>query len=217
MRGRIRRAVAAEKIKWESCMDTHVYQIGNNLYVNLTNRCSNRCTFCVRDQNAVYEGYSLWLKDGEPSVRQVVEEMGDPARYDEIVFCGYGEPTYRLSAILELCDFIHERGGKTRLNTNGHGNAVNGRDISSELSGRLDGVNISLNAPDEESYRSVCRPQIKDAFSSVLEFAKSCKAAGVPCWFSVVDCVGEEQLEGCRKLAEEIGLPLRVRKYIDNR
>ena len=66
-------------------MNTFTYQIGNNLYINLTNRCSNRCTFCVRDQSAQYEGYSLWL-DSEPSVEDVVKEIGDPAQYEEIVF-----------------------------------------------------------------------------------------------------------------------------------
>lgn len=197
-------------------MDTHVYQIGNNLYVNLTNRCTNRCTFCVREQSAEYGGYSLWLKEGEPSAEQVIREIGDPARYSEIVFCGYGEPTFRLSALLEICEFVHARGGKTRMNTNGHGSVINGRDIAPELSGRVDGVNISLNAPDNDSYNAVCRPQFSGAFGAMLQFAKSCKAAKVNCWFSVVDCIGEEQLQACRKLAEEIGIPLRVREFIDN-
>ena len=195
-------------------MDTHIYKIDKNLYINLTNRCSNRCTFCVRDQSAEYEGYSLWLKEGEPSAEQIIAEIGDPCAYEEIVFCGYGEPTYRLDAILKICDFVHSRGGKTRLNTNGHGNIINKRNIAPELFGKLDGVNISLNAPDKASYDGVCRPNIGGAFEGMIEFAKACKAAGVNCWFSVVDCIGEEAVAHCREIAKSVGIPLRVRKFI---
>lgn len=195
-------------------MDTYAYKIGDSLYINLTNRCSNRCTFCVRDQSAEYEGYSLWLKGGEPSAEQVIKAIGNPAEYKEIVFCGYGEPTYRLETMLEICDFVHANGGKTRLNTNGHGNIINGRNIAPELAKMLDGVNISLNAPDIQSYNGVCRPQVEGAFEGMLQFAKDCKAAGVNCWFSVVDCIGKEQLDECRKIAQSIGIPLRVREFI---
>lgn len=195
-------------------MDIYAYKIGGNLYLNLTNRCSNRCTFCVRDKSGEYEGYYLWLKGGEPSVEQVIKAIGDPAQYNEIVFCGYGEPTYRLYIMLEICDFIHSSGGKTRLNTNGHGSLINGRNIAPELAGKLDGVNISLNAPDVENYNAVCRPQIEGAYEALLEFAKDCKRAGVNCWFSVVDCIGNEQLEKCKKIAQDTGIPLRIREYI---
>lgn len=195
-------------------MDTYAYKIGDSLYINLTNRCSNRCAFCVRDQSAEYEGYSLWLKGGEPSAELVIKAIGNPAEYKEIVFCGYGEPTYRLATMLEICDFVHANGGKTRLNTNGHGNIINGRNIAPELAKMLDGVNISLNAPNIQSYNGVCRPQIEGAFEGMLKFAKDCKAAGVNCWFSVVDCIGKEQLEECSKIAQSVGIPLRIREYI---
>lgn len=195
-------------------MDTYAYKIGDSLYLNLTNRCSNRCTFCVRDQSAEYEGYSLWLKGGEPSVEQVIKAIGNPSQYKEIVFCGYGEPTYRLAAIFEICDYVHAHGGKTRLNTNGHGSLINGRNIAPELAKKLDGVNISLNAPDTESYNAVCRPLVESAYEGLLQFAKDCKQAGVNCWFSVVDCIGREQLDECSKIAQGVGIPLRVREFI---
>lgn len=199
--------------------DTHVYKIGNNLYLNLTNRCTNRCTFCVRDQSAEYEGYSLWLKEGEPSAQEVWEEIcaaraANGQAFDEVVFCGYGEPTFRLQAMLELCKKLHAAGLKTRLNTNGHGNFINGRNIAPDLFGNLDGINISLNAPNEADYNAVCRPQPNRAFEGVLAFAKDCKAAGLNAWFSVVDCIGEEAVARCRAIAEGVGIPLRVRKMI---
>lgn len=197
-------------------MNTFTYKIGNNLYINLTNRCSNRCTFCVRDQSAQYEGYSLWL-DSEPSVEDVVKEIGDPTQYEEVVFCGYGEPTYRLDAMLCIASHVKRRGGKTRLNTNGHGNLIHGRDITPQLAGVIDLVNISLNAPDKMMYDRLCRPVYRDvAFDSVLFFARDCKKSGVCCRFSVVDCIGKECVEQCRALADREGIPLYVREMIHN-
>ena len=196
-------------------MDTYVYKIGNNLYVNLTNRCSNRCTFCVRNGKETFEGYSLWLKDGEPSAEQVISALGS-CDCDEVVFCGFGEPTYRLQTMLEVCDYVHSCEKKTRLNTNGHGSIINGRDIAPELAGKLDGINISLNASTAKLYEKLCRPLYPDmAFDSMLFFAQSCKNYRLNCWFSVVDCVGEAEVEACRALAERVGVPLRVRPMID--
>ncbi len=163
--------------------DTYTYVIGENLYINLTNRCSNRCRFCVRDLSAEYEGYRLWLKNGEPTVGQIADEIGDAARYREVVFCGYGEPTYRLNELKEIAEYVHEKGGRTRLNTNGHGSVINGRNIAPELVGKLDGVNISLNAPEATAYTALCRPQIKNAFEAVADFGKAAKAAGLTLGF----------------------------------
>ena len=195
--------------------DTYTYRIGNNLYVNLTNRCSNRCSFCVRNGKETFEGYSLWLKNGEPTVETVIDEIGDPTRYGEIVFCGFGEPTYRLAEMLKICEYVHAHGGKTRLNTNGHGSLINGHDITPELKGKLDGINISLNAPDEASYNAVCLPLNSEAYEAMLAFARACSENGLNAWFSVVDIIGEESVERCRKVAEKAGLPLRVREMIE--
>lgn len=196
-------------------MDVYTYQIGNNLYCNLTNRCTNRCAFCVRDQSANYEGYSLWLSGKEPTAEQIVAQIGDATRYEEIVFCGYGEPTYRLDAILEIAAYVRANGGKTRLNTNGHGNVIHGRNIAEQLK-EIDLVNVSLNASNAAAYDKLCRPAFDGAFGATVSFAKACKACGVPCRFSVVDCIGREQIAACRKIADEAGIPLYVREMIDN-
>ena len=188
--------------------------MGNNLYINLTNRCSNRCTFCVRNGKETYEGYALWLRNGEPAKEHVLSEIGDPKRYGEIVFCGFGEPTYRLGDMLFLCDKIHEMGGKTRLNTNGHGSVLAGRNIAPELKGRLDGINVSLNSPEEAEYNAICRPLVENAFNGMLTFAADCKKEGLNVWFSVVDCIGEEKVEKCKKIALKLQIPLRVRPMI---
>ena len=195
--------------------DTYTYKIGDNLYINLTNRCSNRCTFCVRNGKETYEGHALWLRGGEPTAEQVISEIQNPKDYNEIVFCGFGEPTYRLKELLEICDYVHKNGGKTRLNTNGHGSVISGRNIAPELAGKLDGVNISLNAPSAEEYDAVCLPQVENAYAVLLDFARACKKSGVNCWFSVVDCIGEEAVQKCRKIADGVGIPLRVREMIE--
>ena len=195
--------------------DTYTYQIGNNLYINLTNCCSNRCTFCVRDGKETFEGYALWLKGGEPTVEQVIGEIGDPKRYGEIVFCGFGEPTCRLEDMLKICDRVHAQGGKTRLNTNGHGCLIFGENIVPRLKNRLDGINISLNAPSKAEYDALCRPQVQGAFEGMLAFARECRANGLNAWFSVVDCIRAEKIAQCQKIADEVGIPLRVRPMIE--
>lgn len=197
--------------------DTYVYELDGNVYINLTNKCSNGCEFCVRNERASYFGNYLWIRHGDPSAEKVIAELGkkDFAACKELVFCGFGEPTYKVEEMLKIAEYAHSRGLKTRLNTNGQGNLINKRDIVPDLKGKIDLVNVSLNAPDAESYQKICHSQYRlDAFPALIEFAKSCVKHGVACRFSVVDCIGEEAVESCRRLAESSGVPLYVRKYI---
>ena len=202
----------------ENRKDTYVYALDGNLYINLTNKCSNACDFCVRNERSSYYGNYLWLKNGDPTAEKVIAQanaMGDLSRFNEIVFCGFGEPTYKVAEMLTLCDFFHEKGLKTRLNTNGQGNLINKRDIVPDLKGKIDFVNISLNASCYEKYQSICRSQFKEAgFEGMIEFAKSCRRNGVNCRFSIVDCIGEEEVSACKYLADSVKIPLYVRKYI---
>ena len=198
--------------------DTFAYALDGNLYLNLTNKCSNGCDFCVRNERESYFGHELWIRHGDPSAEKVIaaiEKAGELSSFKEVVFCGFGEPTYRMEEMVAVCDYIHEKGAKTRLNTNGQGNLINKRDIVPELKGKIDLVNISLNAPDKESYQKICRSMFKESgFEAMIEFAKSVKRAGIACRFSVVDCIGEEQVEACKKLCAGLGIPLYIRKYI---
>ena len=141
--------------------------------------------------------------------------MGDLTRFKEVVFCGFGEPTYRMAEMLALCDYFHEKGLKTRLNTNGQGSLINNRDIVPELKGKIDFVSISLNASCYEKYQPICRSKFKEAgFAGLIEFAKACRRNGVNCRFSIVDYVGEEEVEACKRLAQSVNVPLYVRAYI---
>ena len=207
-----------ERKKDENRKDTYVYVLDGNLYINLTNKCSNGCDFCVRNERDSYYGNYLWLRHGDPTVEKVIAAangMGDLTRFKEAVFCGFGEPTYKVAEIVALSDFFHEKGLKTRLNTNGQGNLINKRDIVPDLKGKIDLVNVSLNASCVEKYQPICRSQFGEAgFTGLIEFAKLCRRNGVPCRFSIVDCIGEEEVEACKRLAQSVNIPLYVRDYI---
>ena len=204
--------------KEENRKDTYVYTLDGNLYINLTNKCSNGCDFCVRNERSSYYGNYLWLRNGDPTVEKVIaatKGFGDLTRFKEVVFCGFGEPTYKVAEMVALCDYFHEKGLKTRLNTNGQGNLINKRDIVPDLKGKIDFVNISLNASCVEKYQPICRSQFGESgFSGLIEFAKLCRKNGVACRFSIVDCIGEDEVEACKRLAESVKIPLYVRKYI---
>ena len=207
-----------ERKKDENRKDTYVYVLDGNLYINLTNKCSNGCDFCVRNERDSYYGNYLWLRHGDPTVEKVIAAangMGDLTRFKEAVFCGFGEPTYKVAEIVALCDYFHEKGLKTRLNTNGQGNLINKRDIVPDLKDKIDLVNVSLNASCVEKYQPICRSQFGEAgFTGLIEFAKLCRRNGVPCRFSIVDCIGEEEVEACKRLAQSVNIPLYVRDYI---
>ncbi|MBO7377968.1 MAG: radical SAM protein [Clostridia bacterium] len=193
--------------------DTYVYRIGDNLYINLTNRCSNYCEFCVRNMKSDYEGYDLWLEK-EPAAEEVLERIEDGADYKSVVFCGYGEPTARMDVLKKIAV---ELKGKypLRLNTNGQGSLICGRDITDEIALLFDEVNVSLNASTAEKYDDICHSTFgKAAFGAIIEFARSCAKKGVKTHFSVVDCIGAEEIEACRALAFSNKVLFKVRRFI---
>lgn len=195
--------------------DVYTYVIGESIYVNLTNRCNNNCHFCIRNHNDGIEGYHLWLKK-EPSVKVLKNELKDCAKYKETVFCGFGEPLFRLDDMLEVAAFVKDKGGKTRVNTNGQAEIITGRkDTANRMKGLIDTVNISLNGVDAQDYVNECRPEAGAlAYYSMIEFAKSCVSVIPNVVLSVVDVIGEEKIEHAKKIAESIGAKLRIRKYI---
>lgn len=194
-------------------MDVLVYELDGNLYINLTNRCSNDCRFCVRSVNPDYYGNDLWLSK-EPTAEEVIAKLPDK-NYNEVVFCGYGELTFRIDELVKIGKELKKRGYIVRLNTNGQGNLINGRDITEELAEGVDKVNVSLNAGSRETYYDLCRPVFgEDAYDALIEFAKECKRRGMATNFSIVDCMDADEIELCKKTAENAGIPLRIRSFI---
>ncbi len=186
------------------------YEMWGNLYLNITNRCTNECTFCIRYQTDVLWGYNLKL-DREPTVEEILEAIGDPTRYREVVFCGYGEPTVRFPAVKEVGARVRSLGGRVRIDTNGQGSLLWNRNIAPELKEVADAVSVSLNAHDAETYDRLCRPTTGErVFDHVLSFIRECKKAGLEVTVSVVDVPGID-LAQTEALADELGVPLRVR------
>lgn len=196
--------------------NTYVYTVDNNLYINLTNRCSNRCEFCVRYYDKPVYG-DLWIGH-EPTAQEVIDILDkcyNLSDYGEVVFCGFGEPTYRFDAIEQISAYIHSKGAKTRINTNGQANEILGEDITDRIVKCIDTINVSLNATDAEKYDKICHSQYGlRAFDIMLDFAEKCVAKGGNVVLSIVDCVGEEEIAKARKIAEKIGAKLRVRELL---
>jgi radical SAM enzyme (TIGR04100 family) len=193
------------------------YRLGDSLYVNMTNRCSNRCDFCVRNfGDSMGESGSLWL-EREPSVDETAEDIiKNYSGCREIVFCGYGEPLLRVEDVCAVCKKIKASVSlPIRINTNGQADLINGRQTAKELAGLVDTVSVSLNAPDAQSYDQICHSDYGEAaFGAVIAFAEDCKKYVPNVIFSVVDVMKPEAIEKCREIARKTGVALRVRKMI---
>ena len=189
------------------------YKIGNSLYINVTNRCDSHCSFCRRKNDPVLKGYNLGMeRSEEPDAGFYIEEISDPTKYDEIVFCGYGEPTIRWAVVKEIAKSVKEKGGKTRLNTNGHGNHINKRNIAPECSGLIDEVSISLNTFNPKQYAELMGIESR-MFNEMINFAKQVKDYVDKVTMTIVS-VDNLDIERARKTVEEkIGAEFRVRPY----
>lgn len=196
-------------------MNTTVYTIDDKVYINLTNRCSNSCDFCVRNGKDTFCDYYLWLNK-EPTADEIIKELEGYMQYNEFVFCGFGEPLYRLDAITEIADFLKGRQKTTRLNTNGQADLINpGTDTAGLLKGRIDIISISLNATSAEKYQEICHCDFgEEGYASLLRFAKECREKGLRVKLSIVDCIGEPEIKKAKEIAESLGVELRIRKLI---
>jgi TatD DNase family protein len=191
------------------------YRIRDAMYLNITNRCTLACSFCQKFVDFEVKGHFLKLPH-EPSVEDIFLAVGQPEQYDEVVFCGYGEPTLRLEVVKAIATRLKRAGARRiRLNTDGLANLVYGRNIIPELVGVIDAVSVSLNAPDAASYASICRsPYGEEGYRAVCEFIVEAKQKLPEVVASVVACPGLD-LEACRRKADELGVPLRVREYMN--
>ena len=192
-----------------------------NIYVNLTNRCNCACTFCLRNMKEMAEEHTLWLKQ-EPTVAEVEKELKALPwdKIAEVVFCGFGEPTLRLDALVELLHFVKENYPEhpTRLNTNGLSELEYGHETASVFRGILDTVSISPNAATAGGYYELTRAKYgAESYEGLLTFAEHCKAYVPHVVLTIVDHVtSPEDIEKCRVICESRGLALRVRPYEDS-
>jgi len=195
---------------------TVAYVIRNSLYLNLTQRCTANCVFCTRLTRPVVQGYNLQLKR-EPTAQEIWEAIDDPTKYDEVVFCGYGEPTLRLDAVKEVARKIKSAGGKTRLNTNGHGNVIHKRNILPELKGLIDSVSVSLNADNSSAYDEVVQPLPSfrnGIYDEVKKFIAEAKKYIPEVQATIVTHQKDVDETQCEDMAEnEFGVKYRARRH----
>ncbi len=201
-------------------MMTILYEVHKNLYVNMTNQCSCACTFCLRQtRDEMEHSGSLWL-DREPTVEEVKAELKkfDLSKYEEVVFCGFGEPTMRLDDMLEVMDFIKENYHKPiRVNTNGLANLYYKKDITPLFKNRVDTISSSLNTPNPKRYYELTRNRFGlEGFDGLLEFAKNVKKYVPHVTMTTVDTtLTKEEEEECREICNKLGVTYRIRPWED--
>jgi TatD DNase family protein len=189
------------------------YPIRRSLYLNITNRCSNRCSFCAKNASYVVKGHDLELAR-EPSAEELLQAVGDPKRYQEIVFCGFGEPLLRLDTVKAVAAELKKKGARVRIDTDGQANLVYGRNILPELQGLVDAVSVSLNAENAVHYHRLCRsPFGEAAFQGILDFIGEARKVIPEVVATVVEMPGVD-VEACRRLAEDkLGVKFKRRAY----
>lgn len=190
------------------------YRIRNSLYLNITNRCSNRCTFCPKFDDFTVKGHNLML-NSEPTYEEVMVAIGQPPEISEVVFCGYGEPLIRLDLVKQVAGELKRRGYRIRINTDGQANQVHGRDILPELTGLVDSISVSLNAPDAATYNRLCNtPFNETGFSGICDFIRTA-TSNIPQVIATAVTIPGVDIEACRTLADSLGAEFRVREYTE--
>ncbi len=200
-----------------------VYLLDGKIYINLTNKCTNECVFCIRTLKDDVCGANLWLKNDNVSAQEVIKQLKEIKKDEtEIIFCGYGEPTLKLEVLKEVAKFIKENytGVKVRLNTNGHANFVYKRNILPELVGIVDEISVSLNASSEQLYRELSQPVLacESVLDEVKDFIRKSVEAGIETTASVVSGYKNYDIDlaACEKITTNLGAKFRVREWLDS-
>lgn len=196
-----------------------LYSVGDGLYINLTNRCSCSCTFCIRNEgDAIGSADTLWLEH-EPAAEEVISALKetDLSPYSEVVFCGYGEPTEAFEVLKEVAAWLKANTDlPVRINTNGQGSLICERDITPELEGIVDALSISLNTPDPEAYLALTRSRYgKAAFDAVLDFVERAKRFVPSITLTTVSTtITAEQEAECARICDSLGVTYRIRAFV---
>lgn len=196
-------------------MDAHApvvgYTRGGRRYLNITNRCTLRCTFCPRFQGSwTLHGHDLRLP-AEPSVDEIVAAAGDPSEWEEIVFTGLGEPTLRLYDLMAAASRLHGRGPRIRVCTDGLASLVYGRDVTPDLEGGVDALSIALNAQDEPTYNRYCRPRRPGAYRALRDFVAAAREFVPDITLTAIPELEGVDAEACARIARDLGVAFRPR------
>ena len=197
-----------------------VYELDGKIYINLTNKCTNDCIFCLRNDKDDVCGQQLWLDDENSTADDVMEQLKKFKLSSEVIFCGYGEPMLKLDTLKEVSTYIKNNypDTKIRVNTNGHANYVYKRNVVPELNGLVDEFSVSLNGESSQEYDELSQPVFEGAYDEVKKFIKACSDEGIDVVASVVEGYKGRHinLEKCEKIASGLGAKFRVREWIPN-
>lgn len=190
-----------------------VYLIRDRCYLNITSRCTLRCGFCFKSRHQwVVGGANLHLRI-EPTIAEILSAVGDPHDYQEIVFCGLGEPTLRLYDMLEIAAELHHRGAaRIRVDTDGLANLVYGRDVTPDFEGVVDAISISLNAQNESVYDQHCRPAFKHAYAGLIDFIDRIRDFVPAVTLTAIEGLERVDMTECEQVAEKFGVAFRRRE-----
>ena len=199
-----------------------VYELCEKTYINLTNRCTNECVFCLRQDKDDVCGQTLWLDNEDFNSSDVIEQLNEvPSNnLSEVVFCGYGEPLLKLDILKEVAQYIRQNfpNTKIRVNTNGHANFIYKRNVVPELKGLIDEFSVSLNGKNEEEYNELSQPKFSGAYQEVKKFIKACSDENIDVVATVVEGYKGRHidLEEWEKTALSLGAKFRAREWIVN-
>ena len=197
-----------------------VYLLDGKIYINLTNRCTNDCIFCVRKDKDDVKGQELWLDNEDSTAADVIKQLNTFNPSKEVIFCGYGEPMLKLDVLKEVAKYIKDKYPETkiRVNTNGHANFVYKRNVVPELKGLIDEFSVSLNGSTLEEYNELSQPKFDEAYEEVKKFIKACSNESISVVASVVEGYKGRHLnlEKCKEIAYSLGAKFRVREWIKN-
>lgn len=195
-----------------SMSDTLTYVIRDNLYVNLTDRCTLACQFCPKYQHDSFEvhEYDLTLNQ-RPEAAEIIKQIGDPAQYQQIVFCGYGEPTLRLKVLLNIASYIKANHGSVRINTDGLANLVHKKNVLPMMVGLVDALSISMNAQNETVYIQHCKPALNGAYQAMLDFIALAPDYVNDVTATAIDGLAGVDIEACEQLAIERAVKFKKR------
>jgi TatD family-associated radical SAM protein len=188
------------------------YPIGNRLYLSINDRCTLECAFCPKTQGSLkVHDFDLTM-DHRPEVEEIIAAVGNPARYDEVVFCGYGEPTLRLKVLLKVAHYIKAHGGRVRINTDGLANLVHKEDVLPKLAACVDALSVSMNAQDEAVYNRHCVPNLPGSFAAMLAFLEEAPKFIPDVTATAIDGLDGVDIAACERMARERGVHFRHRE-----
>ena len=188
------------------------YPIGNRLYLSINDRCTLECAFCPKTQGSLkVHDFDLTM-DHRPEVEEIIAAVGDPARYDEVVFCGYGEPTLRIKVLLEVAHYIKAHGGRVRINTDGLANLVHKENVLPKLAACVDALSVSMNAQEEAVYNRHCVPNLPGSFAAMLEFLEQAPNYIPDVTATAIDGLEGVDIDACERMAQERGVGFRRRE-----